>query len=122
VQAFVLIVLLAVAFEVRPYQSGIVAHRTAPDGTQAVVSQTWNGWSFEWYTVRLHARKPGGGWKWHYIDHEASRWSGCKLRFSEDNRTLFLSGGDGQPRSFDLTEGHPAGPPPYLPADFKDQP
>jgi hypothetical protein len=121
-QAFVLIVALAVVFEVRPYQSGIVAHRAAPDGTQAVVSQSWNGWSFEWYTVQLHARKPGGEWKWFYIDHEASHWSDCKLRFSGDNNTLYLSGGDGQPRNFDLTQGHPEGPPDYLPEEFKDQP
>jgi hypothetical protein len=121
-QAFLLIVSLLVLFEVRPYQSGVVAYRTAPDGTQCVVSQSWNGWSFEWYTVRLHARKPGGEWKWFYIDHEASHWSGCELRFSEDNNTLHLSGGDGKPRSFDLKDGSLEGPPSYLPEEYKEQP
>ncbi|MCW1912196.1 hypothetical protein OJ996_01340 [Luteolibacter sp. GHJ8] len=121
--AFLLIVSLLIAFEVRPYQGGLIAHATSPDGTQCVVSQSWNGWNGgEFYTVRLHARKPGGDWTWHYIDHEASHWSGCKLRFSSDGKTLHLSGGDKQPRSFNLTQDEASTPPPYLPEEFKEQP
>lgn len=121
-QAFLLILSLLIAFEVRPFQGGVVAYATGPDGTQCVVSQSWNGSLAEWYIVRLHARKPGCPWTWYYIDHEASHWSSCKLRFSSDGKTLHLSGGDKQPRSFDLTQDEASTPPPYLPEEFKEQP
>ena len=124
-QAFLLIVAIFIGFVIRPNQGGMLAYATGPDGTQCVVSQGWNGWDSggEWYTVRLHARKPGGKWNWYYIDHEASHWSGCQLRFSADGKTLYLSGGDNKPRSFDLTKEDPSSPPDddELPEKFKDK-
>lgn len=108
----------------QPWGTGRVASGTAPDGTQCVIEQSFNGWDSggEWYTVRLYTRQPGKGWHDHYVDHEASRWTKCEMRFSEDSTRLYTVGGDGLRRSFDLAGGRESGPPRHLPRDMKDHP
>ena len=113
---------LIVVGEIQPYRSGLVGSATAPDGTQCVITQSWNGWTFEFYTVRLHTRKPGEGWHWHYIDHEASRWRKCEMAFSADGAELDTVGGDKTRRSFKLTGGTPSQAPRYLPPEMADRP
>ena len=121
-QTLLTAIVLFINVVIQPWRGGLVASGTSPDATQCVVTQSWNGWGGEFYTVRLHARKPGEEWRWHYIDHEATRWRKCKMTFSEDGSRLFTVGGDGKRRSFDLSQGSPATtPPPYLPPEMEDR-
>ena len=113
-------IVLFINVAIQPWRGGLVASGTSPDGTQCVVTQSWNGFNGgEFYSVRLHARKPGEQWLWHYIDHEATRWQSCKMTFSEDGSRLFTVGGDGKRRSFDLSQGTQADNPPHLPPEME---
>ncbi|WP_367871702.1 hypothetical protein [Luteolibacter sp. Populi] len=122
-QTLVCAVVLFINLAIQPWRSGVVASGTSPDGTACVVSQRWNGWDdfSEPYTVRLYARRTEGEWQCYYIDHEAMRWKSCKMTFSEDGSRLFIVGGDGKRRSFDLAQGQQPGNPPYLPLEMEDR-
>ncbi|WP_035605606.1 hypothetical protein [Haloferula sp. BvORR071] len=88
-----------------------------------MITQTWNGWTFEFYTVSLYTRRPGEDWQWHYIDHEAGHWKKCQMEFSTDGTELDTIGGDKMRRSFKLSEaGTPSQAPPYLPPDMANPP
>ncbi|WP_193214608.1 hypothetical protein [Luteolibacter marinus] len=66
---------------VQPGTDDVLARVTLADGTECLVTQSWNGWDNggEPYTVDFYSRKPGGPWLWQYLDHEARRWGSCRI-------------------------------------------
>ena len=83
-------------FLIQPGPGGELARTTTPGGVECIVSQKWNGWTNggEPYTVWMNSRAPGGKWRWHYIDHEASRWPDATLRYdaASDSITVKSAG------------------------------
>jgi hypothetical protein len=118
-EAALIIVSCIIAFVIKPYQSGLVDHARSPAGTDCVVTQQWNGWTGEFYTVELYTRKPGGHWSPHYVDHEATHWDRCEMKFDAGGTRLTMIGGDKVERSFDLTVDGQEKKPPFLPAGMK---
>jgi len=94
---------------IQPGSSGILAHAKAPDGSECMVIQKWNGWDNggEPYTVSFYSRRPGEAWAWQYIDHEARRWSKCGLSIDDGSTRAEIAGGDGETRFLEL---HPPQP------------
>jgi len=94
---------------------GIIAHATAPDGTECMVTQQWGG---EPFTVAFYSRRPGAAWRWQYLDHEANCWWNCQLMF-DGKGGVTVHGGDGVARSLELNPEEPFNPeerkPPFLP-------
>lgn len=118
-EAALIIVSCIIAFVIKPYQSGLVDHAKSPGGTDCVVTQQWNGWTGEYYTVELYTRKPGGRWSPHYVDHEATHWGGCEMKFDAGGTRLTMIGGDKVVRNFDLTVEGQERKPPFLPPGMK---
>ena len=88
----------------QPGKGGVLAHSTAPDGTEFVVTQSWNGWDNggEPYTVSFYSRKPGGPWLWQYLDHEARRWPDCRLQHEPGTRSVKVFSGGQLKQTIDL--------------------
>lgn len=93
---------------VQPGRGGILARATAGDGTELLVTQSWNGWGNggEPYTVSFYSRKPGGPWLWQYLDHEARRWPDCRLEIVPGSRAVRVSSSGELKRTIDLDAPH----------------
>lgn len=107
----------------QPGPSGILDYRKAADGTECLVTQSWNGWlNGEPYTIGFYSRAPGKDWVWQYIDHEASRWFSCRMEIAEERNEVRIYTGTKLQRTLRL---HPAplheapATPPFLPEDSK---
>jgi hypothetical protein len=107
----------------QPGTSGVLDYRKAPDGTECLVTQTWNGWlNGEPYTIGFYTRQPGKAWVWQYIDHEASRWFRCRMEIQEDRNEVRVYSGTKLQRTLLL---HPVplfeapAKPPFLPEELK---
>lgn len=103
----------------QPGTSGVLDYRKAADGTECLVTQSWNGWlNGEPYTIGFYSREPGKAWVWQYIDHEASRWFRCRMEIEEGRNEVRVYSGTTLQRTLRL---HPAplyaapAKPPYLP-------
>ena len=102
---------------VQPGKGGILARATAGDGTELLVTQSWNGWDNggEPYTVSFYSREPGGTWLWQYLDHEARRWPDCRLEFVAGSRSVRVSSAGELKQTIDLDAPHKTErTPPYL--------
>jgi hypothetical protein len=74
-----------------PFKSGIVAVASAPGGEEVCIVQTYKG--AEPYQVSLYARKPGGPWVWHYLEHQDFHWQDCRIEFVGTEMRIY-EGGD----------------------------
>ncbi len=106
-----------------PGTSGVLDYRRAADGTECLVTQSWNGWfNGEPYTIGFYSRAPGKDWVWQYIDHEAGRWFRCRMEIEENKNEVRVYSGASLQRTLQL---HPdplfEAPvkPPYLPEETK---
>ena len=63
-----------------PGGSGVMASLELPDDTKYKISQQYN-WSSEPYTVSFFMDEGSGKWRWHYVDHEASRWKNVVMTY-----------------------------------------
>jgi len=56
---------------------------TLPDGSEVMVTQTYNHEWSEPYSVRLWQRDSGGSWRGGYVDHESGSWQSCSMEFDD---------------------------------------
>lgn len=103
----------------QPGPGGVMDYRKAADGTECLVTQTWNGWlNGEPYTIGFYTREPGKDWVWQYIDHEAGRWFRCRMEIEGEQNKVRVYSGTTLQRTLSL---HPVplyqapAQPPYLP-------
>jgi len=68
-------------FFVRPWDSGVVASIALPNGSEVMVTQTYNHEWSEPYSVRVWQRDVGGSWRGGYVDHESGSWRNCSMVF-----------------------------------------
>lgn len=103
---------------IQPGTGGELARMKTPAGVECVVSQRWNGWDNggEPYTVWMTSRTPDGESRWHYIDHEASRWPGAALSYDAATDTITVKSAGREMRRLPLRDGVlQTAPPPASP-------
>ena len=104
----------------KPGGSGVLDYQKAADGTECLVTQSWNGSPGEPYTVGFYTRQPGQDWCWQYIDHEAYRWHTCRMEIQASRNEVIVFNEKGPQRTLELRPVDPdAGRPPYLPKGVK---
>lgn len=98
-----------------------VAHVTASDGTEMLITQTFPDGIFFW--VGFYAKKPNGPWYEYYLEHEADYWrasieldeASTRARIRQDGSVVavfnwtsgVLEKAPGSAESIGMLQGHP---------------
>ena len=74
-----------------PGATGVIAHRTIPDGTRFLVTQTYDVDDLG-YKVDFYLKTPGSGWRWCYLAHD-SAWRDGRIDYDEAANTATIWNG-----------------------------